>query len=37
MEHLGQQYSISLILQYKMDMKCSRGTGTQWNKVQETQ
>ena len=28
MEHLGQQYSNSLKLQHKIDLKCSRGTGT---------
>ena len=28
MEHLGQQYSKSLKLQHKIDLKCSRGTGT---------
>ena len=28
MEQIGQQYSNSLKLQYKIDLKCSRGTGT---------
>ena len=28
MEQIGQQYSNSLKLQHKIDLKCSRGTGT---------
>ena len=28
MEQIGQQYSKSLKLQHKIDLKCSRGTGT---------
>jgi len=28
MEQIGQQYGNSLKLQHKIDLKCSRGTGT---------
>ena len=37
MEQIGQQYSNSLKLQDKIDLKCSRGTGTCWNKMQKGQ
>ena len=37
MEQIGQQYSNSLKLQHKIDLKCSRGTGTCWNKMQKGQ
>jgi len=37
MEQIGQQYSNSLKLQHKIDLKCSRGTGTWWNKMQKGQ
>jgi len=37
MEQIGQQYSKSLKLQHKIDLKCSRGTGTWWNKMQKGQ
>jgi len=37
MEQIGQQYSNSLKLQDKIDLKCSRGTGTWWNKMQKGQ
>jgi hypothetical protein len=37
MEQIGQQYSNSLKLQNKIDLKCSRGTGTCWNKMQKGQ
>jgi len=37
MEQIGQQYSKSLKLQKKIDLKCSKGTGTCWNKIQKGQ